>query len=249
MMTSACRRYALALGVLLLIASPVRGQDDDAALLLEEFIHYTIIAKPNLAAAYAERLLRSPITDAELALILDEGRVKNDRFESAVGKAHRVPELEDIAAELDRRVSEGRLDLARDPKRIDAAITMLTGNQRMKLHGRRLLVAAGEYAVPRLLRVITEGQDERLRTAAGDMLVEVGRYSVAPLCAALPHLDDRNQRYICQLLGEIGLPQAAPFLLELAVDGTAAAPWAGWKATCPPCTSGWAGSTSMSWSH
>ncbi|MHC4709407.1 MAG: HEAT repeat domain-containing protein [Planctomycetota bacterium] len=224
MVLSACRRHTLGLVAALLIVSPVCGQDEDSALLLEEFIHYTIIAKPDLAAAYAERLLRSPISDAELALILDEGRVKNDRFETAVGKAHRVAELEDIAAELDRRVSEGRLDLARDPKRIDDAIAKLTGNQRQKLHGRKLLVAAGEYAVPRLLRVITEGQDERLRSAAGDMLVEIGRYSVAPLCVALPHLGDRNQRYICQMLGEIGLPQAAPYLLELAQnDGAAAA--------------------------
>jgi hypothetical protein len=218
MVLSACRRHALGLAAALLIVSPVFGQDEDSALLLEEFIHYTFIAKPDLAAAYAERLLRSPISDAELALILDEGRVKNDRFETAVGKAHRVAELEDIAAELDRRVSEGRLDLARDPKRIDDAIAKLTGNQRQKLHGRQLLVAAGEYAVPRLLRVITEGQDERLRSAAGDMLVEIGRHSVAPLCAALPHLGDRNQRYICQVMGEIGLPQAAPYLLELAMD-------------------------------
>jgi len=223
MVLSACRRHALGLAAALLIVSPVFGQDEDSALLLEEFIHYTFIAKPDLAAAYAERLLRSPTSDAELALILDEGRVKNDRFETAVGKAHRVAELEDIAAELDRRVSQGRLDLARDPKRIDDAIAKLTGNQRQKLHGRKLLVAAGEYAVPRLLRVITEGQDERLRSAAGDMLAEIGRHSVAPLCAALPHLSDRNQRYICQLIGEIGLPQAAPYLLELALDNGAAA--------------------------
>jgi HEAT repeat protein len=222
MVLSACRRHALCLAAALLIVSPVCGQDEDPALLLEEFIHYTIIAKPDLAAAYAERLLRSPVTDAELALILDEGRVKNDRFETAVGKAHRVAELEDIAAELDRRVSEGRLDLARDPERIDEAITKLTGNQRQKLHGRKLLVAAGEYAVPRLLRVVTEGQDERMRSAAGDMLVEIGRYTVAPLCAALPHLDDRNQRYVCQVLGEIGLPQAQPYLLELVMDEGAA---------------------------
>ena len=92
MLPSACRRHALALGAALLIVSPVCGQvDEDPALLLEEFIHYTIIAKPDLAAAYAERLLRSPTTDADLALILDEGRVKSDRFEDALGKAHRVP--------------------------------------------------------------------------------------------------------------------------------------------------------------
>jgi HEAT repeat protein len=221
-MTTMWRRHVLALLAFLFVAAPVGAQDDDPAELLEEFIHYTLIAKPDLAAAYAERLLGSPGTNAELARVLDEGRVDRDRFERAVGQAHRMSELEEIAAELDRRVSEGKLDLARDPRRIDAAITMLTGTQRMKIHAHRLLIAAGEYAVPRLLRVVTESRDERLRTAADKMLGEIGRYSGAPLCAALPELDDRNQRLICGVLGEIGLPQSASYLMELLQDEAAA---------------------------
>ena len=69
MVLSACRRHALGLAAALLIISPVFGQDEDPALLLEEFIHYTFIAKPDLAAAYAERLLRLPTSDADLALV------------------------------------------------------------------------------------------------------------------------------------------------------------------------------------
>ena len=221
-MTSACRRHALVVCALLAGASPVFAQDADPAALLEEFIHYTNIAQPELAAGYAEQLLRSSISDAELALILDEGRVRNDRFESAVGRAHRVPELEAIAAELDRRVMEGRLDLARDPERIAEAISMLTGTQRQKLHGRLLLQAAGEYAVPSLLQIVVAGGNERLRSAAGDMLVSIGRLAVMPVCTALPELDSRTQRFACQILNEIGLPEAAPHLLELAQDESAA---------------------------
>ncbi|MEE8117329.1 MAG: hypothetical protein V3T28_09490, partial [Gemmatimonadales bacterium] len=224
MMSSTCRRGALVVAVVTLFAGPALGQDDDPAKLLEEFIHYTLIAKPDLASGYAEKLFRSGLSDADLAETIDDSRELAGRFEDAIIRAHLISELEDIAAELERRLNEGRLDLARDGDRITKAIAMLTGNQRMKIQSRRLLAEAGEFAVPYLLRQIVEGGDERLRSASGDMLVEVGRQTVTPLCVALPHLDDRNQRFVCGVLGEIGLPHAAPYLMELSMaDATAAA--------------------------
>ncbi len=218
----ACRRHAVATAVMLLLAVPASAQNDPATLLAE-FIHYTKIAKPDLAAAYCQQLLQSSITDTQLAEVLSEDRKLATRFDEAIGKAQNLPALEAIAGELERRITEGQLALARDPDRIDRAITMLTGTQRMQLHGERQLDAAGEYGVPRLTLVITEGKDERLRTAVGEVLVSIGRQSVAPLCAALPQLDDRNQRFVCMVLGRIQLPQAAPYLLELAGDRNVAA--------------------------
>ncbi|MHC4415814.1 MAG: hypothetical protein ACYS0G_11070 [Planctomycetota bacterium] len=217
------RHVVAALGAVMMLFAPAWGQSEDPAELLEDFVHYARIAKPDLAAAYANALLQSGITDAELAELLDEGKTTRERFDAALVKAHRVPELEDIAAELDRRVLHGRLDLARDPQRIEEAISMLTGTQRMKILGRRLLSEASEYAVPALLRVITDAGNGRLWEAAGRMLVEIGRHAVTPLCESLPHLDPDNQRYLCGLLGEIGHPHAAPYLMELAQDQSASA--------------------------
>jgi len=47
------------------ITPGVRGQDDDkdAAVLLNDFIHYALVAKPDLAAAYAQALLDSGISE------------------------------------------------------------------------------------------------------------------------------------------------------------------------------------------
>lgn len=222
MSTARCRIALVAIGLVLAAGSRARAQQEDPAQLLDEFVHYTFIAKPDLAAAYGQRVLGASITDSELAVLVEESKGFQERFQQALSKAHQVPELEAIAAELDRRVSDGRLDLARDPDRIDGAITMLTGTQRQKLMAREMLSAAGEYAVPRLLRVITDGRDERLRMAAGSMLVMIGRQAVVPLSEALSSLDARNQVYICRLLGEIGLPTAVPYLMQLALDNQAA---------------------------
>ncbi|UCD75471.1 MAG: hypothetical protein JSV91_00850 [Phycisphaerales bacterium] len=217
---------ALAVLVSLAVAAQAPAQaESDPAQLLDDFVHYALVAKPDLAAANAQALMDSGITDADLAKLLDEGRVTPEKFDRAVSRAQLVTELTDVVAELARRVEAGRLDLARDKDRIDEAIAMLIGNQRQKLLAARRLEAAGEYAVPSLLNRITEGRDEQLKAACQEMLRTIGRLAVTPLCEALPNLaDPTGRRIICDLLGEIGYPHAGPFLYELSQDENAAIP-------------------------
>ena len=109
MLTVARVRRAFAAGaaaiMLLVVCSTVGAQDQKLTptQLLEDFVHYVRIARPELAAAKGRVLLDSGITDAELAELLDEGPTTRERFDAAIARAHVVPELEDIADELDRR--------------------------------------------------------------------------------------------------------------------------------------------------
>jgi hypothetical protein len=213
-----CRALA-GLAILVALAAPAAAQEArDPASFLEDFVHYTLIARPDLAAENARALIESGITDAELAELVDDSERSRQRFQQALARAQRVPELEDIAADLDRRLHDGRLDLARQPARIEEAIGWLVGNQRQRMLAGDLLAEAGEYAVPSLLRAITDGQDDRLREAAGRMLVQIGRQAVTPLCVALLSIDPDSQRFVCRILGEIGLAHAGPALLELSSD-------------------------------
>lgn len=191
-------------------------KDDDNIQLLDNFVHYAIAARPELAMANARKLLDSGISDADLAIMLDEGRVTLDRFELAISRAQFVPELEEIAGELSTRVEQGRLDMARDSARIEEAVAMLTGTQRQRLIAQRRLLAAGEYAVPALLQQITGGRDQRLSLASADLIRQIGPQAVTPLCEALPHIGNATaQRVVTDLLGDLGYPHAAPFLMEL----------------------------------
>jgi hypothetical protein len=196
-------------------AQPV--EDEDPAQLLENFVHYGIVAKPDLASAYGQKLLESGVSNAELATVIDEGQIEPERFDSAISRMLLVPELESIAAEVAQRIEKGRLDLAREPERIKDAIKMLDGTQRQYLIAQRRLEAAGEYAVPPLLNEIIEGNNEKLRLESQRMLVTIGREAVYPLCVALDKLDPANQTLVCDILGSIGYAQAAPYLRELAV--------------------------------
>ncbi|MHC5003080.1 MAG: response regulator, partial [Planctomycetota bacterium] len=219
--------HLAAMALVLATVTTARAQDArQPAELLEDFVFYALTANPELAAANAQALMGMGLSDAELAELLDEtGKTSVQRFDDAVLRAQRIedyPDLENMAAELANRIEQGRLDLARDPGRIDEAIQMLTGPQRQRLIARRRLTTAGEYAVPGLLKQITEGQDQRLTNQCIDVLTEVGRQAVGPLSEALIKLGDpRAQRVVCDVLADIAYPTAAAPLMELSLDPNA----------------------------
>lgn len=224
MMMSARFRNALGSAVAAVaIAGPTLAFPDPQELL-NDFTHYALIANVELAAASAQALLDSGITDAQMAVMLDEGKVTIKRFEDAISRAHMVAALEPVAADLARRVEQGRLDLARDPVRVEQSINMLTGNQRQRKLASDRLLAAKEYAVPALLRQITEGRDEQLKLACQRVLEQIGNPAVGPLCEALPNLTGVSQRIVCDVLGTIKYPAAAPFLRAVSMDANTDGP-------------------------
>ena len=206
---------ALCLGLLAGWTSPARGQD--AATLLEEFIHYTNIARTDLASGYAEQLLNTA-SGTDLALVVDGPEFDRDRLDAALQRASRVDSLEVIAGELTTRIESGRLALARDSQRIQEAVEMLAGTLRQRMIAERRLEAAGEYAVPALLGEIISGKDTALALSCRDLIVKIGRTSVYPLCVAMESLDAVTQQTICGMLTEIGYEHAVPALRGLAED-------------------------------
>ncbi|MGI9013787.1 MAG: hypothetical protein ACR2GY_05995 [Phycisphaerales bacterium] len=200
------------------------GQDDGSnrAQDLQDFVHYVNIAKPDLATSHLRRLLDSGISDAELRELIDE-TVTDARFAEAVARARLIEGMGNIIGELESRARLGALDLARDPSRLADAITMLGGHLRQQQFGRDILMKAGEYAVPWLLKEVTDGKDNTLRLRSLDMLKEIGSVGVVPLSVALSSLDSQNQIRIAGVLGQIGNSKAGPFLAALAADTTAAA--------------------------
>ncbi len=189
---------------------------------LRDFVHYTIIAKPDLAAAHLERLLNSGISDADLADLIKE-TVETADYEDALRRARYMEGLSDLTAELESRVRFGELNLSRDPERIAQAIEMLGGHLRQQRMAEEFLAEAGEYAVPALLQQVTDGTDPMLKQKALGMLEQIGLRAVAPLASALISLDDQSQVKIALLLGRIEFTSATPYLAELAADPSASA--------------------------
>lgn len=190
--------------------------------LLEDFLHYLRIAKPDMAAASAQSLFDTGISDAELAEIVDD-RGLDVRVEEVLRVSRGMEGAEDLVAQFEARLESGRKDLARDPERIRKAVEMLSGTRRQQMLAQGRLMEAGEYAVPELLRQVVESKDPSVELAASDMLIAIRRQAVTPLGEALPLLDPTSQRKVSNILGSIGWPHAGPYLLALALDESAPA--------------------------
>jgi hypothetical protein len=187
----------------------------DPATLLEDFLHYVRIAKPELAEASGNALLDSGVSDEDLAMIVFDNELE-DKLVTVLRRGRRMDGVSDLVAAIEKKVEDGRIGLARDPDRVREAVSMLTGTLRQKMLAEDRLQAAGEYAVPALLEQIVNGKDPQLEVACTAMIEKIKRQAVFPLCAALGEVDVNAQRKICNMLGAIGYPAAEPFLLQLA---------------------------------
>ena len=208
------------------LAQPAAG--DDPAELLEEFVHYLSVAKPDLAIGYGQELLNAGIAASELAVLVDEGDFDVVRMERAFERGLRVPGLEDVVEGVASRIEQGRLDLARERDRIVEAIEMLDGTLRQQRIAERRLEAAGEYAVPYLLDVLTSDATELKKQAVREVIVSIGVQAITPLTVALPHVDPVQQRSIIEMLDQLAgrggrgnaYRHAAPALARVAADET-----------------------------
>ncbi len=190
----------------------------DAGKNLDMGIHYVLVAKPDLAASNLQAVLDAVVEDAALAELVSV-RGLDQRLEDAIRRGRLLPGVGEVIVLLDARVDAGRLALARDQVRIDAAVAALDGTGRQQVLAQERLLAAGEYAIPALLRAALDTSKPSLSVSARSMLVREGRMAVAPLCAVLGgEADADTQKFAAQVLGEIAWPAAEPFLLNLAND-------------------------------
>lgn len=198
-----------------LLAAAPAVQDADRTRMVDDFLHYVLIAKPDLAEAAGRTLFDSGVTDAELADIVREGQL-TDKVERALSRGRGMAEVGPMVMRFETSLEQGRLDLARDQDRIREAIDMLDGPLRGQLMARNRLVEAGEYAVPQLLQTLITSGDPQMELQVTEVLAEIKRQAVLPLCAALPDLSPDVQSKVCRILAGIGWPTAIPYLLDLA---------------------------------
>ena len=186
------------------------------------FVHNVMIAKPEAAVAAANALLAQGVQPSDLAAAID-GADLGKRIDDAFRRSRRMAEVADASAALETKLEAGRQLLARKIDRIEEAVKMLVGPMRGQMMAKERLMAAGEYAVPALLRQIVEGRDLSLEAASTRTLIEMRRQAALPLALVLPSLDPAAQRKVCTILGQLGYPVAVPVLLDLAqAKGTTA---------------------------
>ena len=182
--------------------------------LLANFIHFIKIARFDVAASEGAALLDSGLSDEEFVDLVDNSG-ELERFRDAVAQGLRVDAVRDIAARLEAQYRSGRLKRARNPEQIAENIELLGGNVGQSLFARSRLVAAGEYAVPQLLDTLIGGGPAAQRARVQQVLIELGRQSVAPLSEALAIDSPAAKERILDVLAAIRYPAALPAIAKV----------------------------------
>ncbi len=197
--------------------SDARGEANKptAPQLLEDFLHYVLIDRPDVAAATGESLLALDLPPAEFVRVVEQTRGGLDRFSRAVIRAQSRRELEPVASAILKSYENGKLAVARDPESIAKNIKDLVGVRRKSVFAEARLKEAGEYALPQLLEALLQNQDARLSSEVRRIMVAMGRQSVIPLVSALPDLEPASQELVAGILGDIPYPHSLPALYDL----------------------------------
>lgn len=181
--------------------------------LLADFVHYVFIEQIAAAGAMGQGLVDRKIDPVAFVKLVDASSAK--RFQDAVLRAQRHDSLEPVAAKLWSLYESGKRATVRSAASIAENINLLTQGaaQRQLAAGR--LMAAREYAMPQLLQALMQKQDGRLQAEVRQLMVDMSRDAVMPLCAALPQVEPFAQQTLAYILGDIGYPAAVPFLYQL----------------------------------
>lgn len=187
--------------------------------LINDFVHYVLIDRPDLAKAMGQALIDRAMTPGDFVKLVDQGPGYK-RFELGVLRGQRNAEVEVVASKLLRMYESGRLESVRNPDAVTANIKMLTGTMRERDYARTRLVAAGEYAMPQLFMALLDRTQPATASEVRQVMVEMGRHTVMPLCAALPSLQPADQHIALGVLGDIPYSASLPFLYEVEASST-----------------------------
>jgi len=189
--------------------------DAGAESLFNDFLHYARLGRFTAADGFAKALLAKP--DLDPVAILEAAEKDRKSVEtlliliknSSIGlNAAKVLEL----------IHEGEHLRRQDLGRIQANIAKLGGDPQQEYLATRYLADSGEYAIPAMVAALLDPAQEALRPRLILALPQIGKPAVNPLVMALRMRDDDIRQHVIRALGEIGYPQAVPYLLRLTID-------------------------------
>jgi hypothetical protein len=187
--------------------------------LAEDGWHYAAVGRFNYADANFKALSDS---NPDPVALLELARLNPSRHEILL----RLLANTDVGPAAKRFLEildEGEARLRMDPYEIAANIPKLAGDSRMAFNAATRLKASGEYAIPLLIQALRQPDQRQLQPAIIQLLPQIGRAGLNPLCTSLAMNDDVTKETVIKALGQIGYKQALPYLAKLAADSKTSA--------------------------
>ena len=202
---------APSLALSLCLSSPcVSAQEDVNARNWQMFAHFVNVARPDQAKPFGEQLLALDNPTFLAAIEANRLYPLNE-----VGQIGIHESLEGTWQAIEDKYQAALIERSRDPEQIRADIQALAGNEggitQEYLAIQRLKVT-GQFAAPYFLETLQDASQKRLHARTINAMIEVGNELTYPLAVALPNLDPVTQEYVARVLGDIGYPEALPYL-------------------------------------
>ena len=178
-----------------------------------DFLHYTVIGRFDLAAGFAQKIIDSNSDPLELLKLSED----NPRGYAILVRVHaNNPELAPLAAQILDIIEKGRFTRRSDTEIITMEIKRLSSTVRGKYTAIERLRNAGEYAIPFMLDAMADEQRKEEFPNVTTALPEIGRAAVRPLTASLAMDNAVVKGEVIKALGKIGYPESLGYLKYIA---------------------------------
>ena len=191
------------------------AQDDPNTKTWQMFAHFVNVARPDQARPFGEQLLALD-NAAFLAAIESDPLHQFDE----IAKWGINDDLRPVWEQIEDKRQAALTERARDADQIRADIQKLGATRREEFNAIQRLKVTGQFAAPYFLEALADPAQARLHPRLINAMIEVGSELTYPLSIALPHLDARTQVSVARVVGEIGYPEALPYL-KLISEGDA----------------------------
>lgn len=193
------------------------GQANSASLDItndwNNFLHYTMIGRFDLAQGFGQSLLqRNP----DPLLLLELSEANPNGYKILLKMQADSEQLRDVASGILKIIEEGRYMRRTDPKIIIGEINRLNTTIRGKIAAQERLKNAGEYAIPYMLEVLSSPDRRDEYANILETLPMIGRPAIRPLAASLQMEQVAVKEEVIKALGRIGYFQSLPYLKYVA---------------------------------
>ncbi|UCG47562.1 MAG: HEAT repeat domain-containing protein [Phycisphaerales bacterium] len=176
-----------------------------------DYLHYTMIGRFDLAKGYAQAILQSNPDPVKL-LALSRANPEGYALLLRVKDVAPDPELAELTGKICDYIEKGTLTRRADSAIIAGEVRRLSTTDRGWLMAVKRLREAGEYAVPFMLDALADNSRKAEFPNIIRALPHVGRDAIRPLAAGLQTTNIAVKDEIIKAMGKIGYPQSAPYL-------------------------------------
>lgn len=183
--------------------------------LFADFLHYATLGHFTAADAYARALLAHPKLDP---VAIHDAAQLNKTSVDTLTTLIRKSSISDSAQKVLDLIQQGAMARRKDAEVIRVNIERLGGDPQQEWFAVQRLAESGEYAIPGMVQALLDPTKKALWPRVIMALPKIGRGAVNPLVIALAVRNDDVRLNLINALGELGYPQAIPYLARLAED-------------------------------